>query len=443
MVDSTDRPLISRRTLLSRGVGLAAGALAAGPLVSACGSTASSTKSGLEIGVLYASGSPFFDAYKRAGDKVAKDGTSVKYTFANTEARPKLELRWKNGNPPDIDYVFNSGDRTSLHYASEGKLMDLTSKMQSTSWGDGKNWDAALLPAFQHFAQYQGKYFMAPESAVVMGVYYNGKLFDSMGLQPPTTWAELTTTIQAIRKKGVSPVAVTGTFEPYMGLWWDHLLLREIGEAAVMDVAFNGKKLADQPGALEAANKLAAMVRDKAFLDGFAGTDFTAAQAAFFQGKAAMILMGSWLQGEMKASIPAGFDLRVTPFPTVEGGQGDQQGLFGTLLGPSVWAKTKNATAAVDYLKFSDAKDEQSQRVKDLGIVSPYQSVPTPTGITGTDKLLQQATSGKVTYYYYGISQDTQRSPAWYKPVAQLFLGKISAQQLISTIDSNLAGIHS
>lgn len=443
MAEPTDRPLISRRALLARGAWLGAGVLAAGPL-SACGSTAASKNSALEIGVLYESGSPFYNAYKRVGDQVVKQdkGTKVTYTFANTAARPKLQLRWKNGNPPDIDYVFNSGDGTSLHYASDGQLMDLTSKMQSTSWGDGKTWDSALLPAFRHFAQYQGKYYMAPESAVVMGVYYNGKMFDSMGLTPPATWSDLTSTIQTIRAKGTSPIAVTGTFQPYMGLWWDHLLLREIGEQAVMDIAFSGKKLADQPGALDAANKLAGMVADKAFLDGFSGIDFTAAQAAFFQGKAAMILMGSWLQGEMKDSIPADFDLRMTPFPTIDGGKGDPNGLFGTLLGPSVWAKTKNATAAVDYLKLSDTKEEQTQRVKDLGVLSPFDSVPTPSGVKGMDKLLQQATSGKVTYYYYGISQDTQRSPAWYGPVAQLFLGKISAQQLITQIDSNLAGIH-
>lgn len=434
---------ISRRELLARGALLGGSALVAGPLLAACGSSASGSNDSVEVGVLYQAGAPYYNAYQRVGDELKKNhkGTKVTYTFANTAARPKLQLRWKKGDPPSLDYVFNSSDRTSIHYVTDGELFDLTPAMTSTQWEGGTTWADAVLPAFRHFAQYQGKYYVAPDEAVVLGLFYNGKLFDQWGLQPPTTWDELMTTAKTIRSKGVSPIAVTGTFQPYMGMWWDHLLLREIGANAVMDVAWNGKKLADQPGALEAAKKLEALVSAKGFLDGFSGIDFTAAQASFFQGKAAMILMGSWLQGEMKASIPKDFDLRVAPFPSVDGGQGDQEGLFGTLLGMSVAKKAKSTDLAVEYVKLSDAKDEQTQRVKDLGIVSPYEGVPTPAGVQGMDDLLNRAKSGTVTYYYYGISQDTQRSTAWYGPVSTLFLGKTSPQELISQIDSKLAGV--
>ena len=89
----------------------------------------------------------------------------------------------------------------------------------------------------------------------------------------------------------------------------------------------------------------------------------------------------------------------------------------------------------------SSAYAQQTQRVKDLGIVSPYQGVPTPAGVAGMDDLLQRTTTGTVTYYYYGISQDPQRTKAWYGPVANLFLGKTSATELIKAIDSNLAGV--
>lgn len=435
---------ITRRELLARGALLGGGALVAGPLLASCGSSAGGGgKNSLEVGVLYQAGAPYYKAYQRVGDEIKKDhkGAKVTYTFANTAARPKLQLRWKKGNPPTLDYVFNSADRTSLHYVTDGELVDLTSHMSSAQWGDGKSWSDAILPAFRHFAQYQDKYYMAPDEAVVLGLFYNGKLFDQWGLKPPTTWDELVDTCKTIRGKKVSPIAVTGTFQPYLGMWWDHLLLREIGAQAVMDVAWNGKKLADQPGALEAAKKLESLVSAKAFLDGFSGIDFTAAQASFFQGKAAMILMGSWLQGEMKASIPADFDLRVAPFPTVPGGSGDQEGLFGTMLGMSVAKKAKGADLGVEYLKLSDAKAEQTQRVKDLGIVSPYEGVPTPAGVSGLDDLLQRATTGTVTYYYYGISQDPKRTKAWYGPVTNLALGKSSATELISSIDSKLAGI--
>src|SRR5207249_3001541 len=112
---------ISRRELLARGALLGGGALVAGPLLASCGSSAGGGKGSLEIGVLYQAGAPYYKAYQRVGDEIKKNhkGTKVTYTFANTAARPKLQLRWKKGNPPTLDYVFNSADRTSLHYVTD------------------------------------------------------------------------------------------------------------------------------------------------------------------------------------------------------------------------------------------------------------------------------------------------------------------------------------
>jgi raffinose/stachyose/melibiose transport system substrate-binding protein len=443
MAREAQHSLITRRDLLGRSAVLAAGVFGGGSLLAACGESATSQGGGsgtIEVGVLYQQGSPFYDAYSRVAGQVEDDhGVSVDLVFANTEARPKLQLRWRNDNPPDVDYVFNSGDRTSHHYVTDGQLLDLTSRMQDAEWDGGTSWADAILPAFRTFCQHDGKYYMAPESAVAVGLFYNGQLFDDLGIEPPATWDDLLSVCETIRGEGISPIAVTGTFQPYMGMWWDYLLLRGIGPDAVMDVAYGDARLADNPGFLVAATHLASLVESEGFLDGFEGIDFTAAQASFFQGDAAMILMGSWLQGEMKASIPEDFDLRVASFPTVDGGTGDQEGFFGTALGESVWSETEEADAAVEYLRLTGAKDEQTQRVEDLGVVSPYVGVPGPPGVTGMAELLAVAESSPVTYYYYGISLDEKLTEAWYGPVAKLFLGDASPEDMVGEIDDNLA----
>jgi raffinose/stachyose/melibiose transport system substrate-binding protein len=442
MAREIQHSLVTRRELLGRSALLAAGVFGGGPLLAACGESASSqgaSGSTIEVGVLYEAGSPFYEAYQRVADQVECDNdVSVDLIFANTEARPKLQLRWRQDNPPDVDYVFNSGDRTSLHYVTDGQLLDLTSQMQDAEWDGGTSWADAILPAFRKFCQLDGKYYMSPESAVAVGLFYNGKLFDDKGFDPPATWSDLMDISESFRADGISPIAVTGTFQPYMGMWWDYLLLRQIGPDAVMDVAYGDAKLADNPGFLTSANDLADLVEAEGFLDGFEGTDFTAAQASFFQGDAAMILMGSWLQGEMKASIPDDFDLRVASFPTVDGGTGDQAGFFGTALGESVWSESEQPDAAVDYLRLTGAKDEQTQRVEDLGIVSPYTGIPGPPGVDGMAELLAVAESSPVTYYYYGISLDEKLTSAWYGPVAKLFLGDASPEDMVAEIDSNL-----
>src|SRR5690606_17800013 len=109
MAREVQRSVLTRRALLSRSAALAAGVFGGGSLLSACGESATSQggdAGAIEVGVLYKSGSPFYEAYSRVAEQVEDiHGVSVEMTFANTEARPKLQLRWRNGSPPDVDYV--------------------------------------------------------------------------------------------------------------------------------------------------------------------------------------------------------------------------------------------------------------------------------------------------------------------------------------------------
>lgn len=397
----------------------------------------------LEVGVLWPQGSDNFKAVQRVGDELAQQypGTQLTYTFSNTKARPQIELRWKSGDPLDVDNIFNSANRNSLHWVQEGQLLNLTNTLKNTIRPDygGKTWEDSIIPLFRSFAQYNGQYYAVPDQAVVIGLFYNKKMFEQYGLKPPATWDDLLKVAAALKAKGVDPIAVTGTNNGYMGMWWDYLLEREVGTQAVMDVAWGNKKAADNPGFLRAAQKLQQLIDDGDFLHGFQGTDFTAAQSQFFQGKTGMILMGSWLVGEMKQSIPKDFEVGFAPFPTVPDGQGDQKGLFGTVFQWSVAAKSKNPGLAIEYLKLTTSKEEQTKRAHDLGFISPYVGVPTPDTVPGLDSVLKDAGNASFTYYYYGIIFDKQRSDAWYVPVSQLFFKKINAQQMVQEIDANLA----
>lgn len=74
----------------------------------------------------------------------------------------------------------------------------------------------------------------------------------------------------------MDPIAVTGLFEPYMGMWSDHLWLRTVGYDKARAVLSEGKgHITENPGFLQGL-KMLQDLRDKgAFLKGFEGTDFT------------------------------------------------------------------------------------------------------------------------------------------------------------------------
>jgi N-acetylglucosamine transport system substrate-binding protein len=89
------------------------------------------------------------------------------------------------------------------------------------------------------------------------------------------------------------------------------------------------------------------------FLPGSEGLSNTESQTEWLRGKAAFVPVGSWLENEMKGSIPDGFNMRVGPTPSLGSGdkvpfEGVQSGAGEDFIVPS---KGKNVQAGKEYLR--------------------------------------------------------------------------------------------
>ena len=401
----------------------------------------------LEVGVLWEEGSPSFTFVKAIGDSMEKDfpGTKITYTFNNTAARPAIEARMLAGDPLDIDFIFEGMDPNSYEWVTKGNLLDLTSAM-TTPRADGTAWKDDFNPLFLPSMMYKDKYYGASEQVFIWLLHYNKQLFDKWGLQPPTTWDELLQLCDKIKKngEGVAPIAVTGQYNGYVGMWYDSLVQRYVGTPKVMEYLFGdtNMKLTDDPGFLKAAQEMKKLKDSGYLIDGWEATDFTTTQVYFFQGKAAMILMGSWLVSEMKDSIPAGFQLAVAPFPTIAGGNGRQDAIFGRALSWSVPAKSKNPELAIEFLRRFTSKETSTKRASELGAVSPLLGVPAPSGVIGIDKVLDNAKTAEFILYDYGVgAAKFGLQAAWYDPMVEMWLGKLTPEQMLTKIDANLTSI--
>jgi raffinose/stachyose/melibiose transport system substrate-binding protein len=183
--------------------------------------------------------------------------------------------------------------------------------------------------------------------------------------------------------------------------------------------------------------------KDNGYLiDGWEGTDFTTNQVYFFQGKAAMILMGSWLATEMKDSIPEGFQLAVAPFPTVADGKGKQDAIFGRALSWNVPAKTDVPDLAVEFLRRFTSNETAQKRVNELDAVSPNLGVTPPPGIIGIDQVLQNAKTAEFILYNYGVNTAKYGlAAAWYDPIVEMWKGNLTPEQALAKIDENMASV--
>lgn len=410
----------------------------------------------LEVGVFYEEG-PWFDHAKAIGDSLVTDypGTEITYTFANTASDSARALRWQNGDPLDVDTGrWSNQAPPTWDWVDNGFVLDLTDTVNEPL-ADDESWADTFTAGAQSFAidsraetETDGAWWGVPFELVLMLVHYNVDIFEQLGVEPATTWAEFETLCATIteagQEQGIRPVAVSGPTNVYCGHWWDRLAQRIAGREAVEAVVYGDARLADDPNFLLAAQEMAKLPQNGWLMEGYEGADFTTAQALFFQGKAAMIHMGSWLAAEMADVIPEGFRLGVFEFPAYEGGAGDQGALFGTGQMWSIANPEKstshevNVPLAVEYVKRWTSRERQTERAEQLRMIPSVTEVAPPSGTVGMPEVVEGSADNEVIIYYYGIHWDTALTEAWYSPVQAVFLGQFGPEEMIAQIDSNL-----
>lgn len=127
----------------------------------------------------------------------------------------KLLAALKAGNPPTIAQI-------EVHsmplFASTGRLMDLTSFVNSSKVDKPSNFLQGMMAS----TQYQGKYYAVPFNRSVPVFFYNETMFKQAGItNPPTTWAEVAADAQKLTH-GSGKSKVYG-FEPLVDWWpWEY-----------------------------------------------------------------------------------------------------------------------------------------------------------------------------------------------------------------------------
>ena len=399
----------------------------------------------VEVVSFYPEGAPDYNniqAINRSFEATHR-GIKTKTTFGGGQSAPNIVARWRAGNPPEVNVGFFGQGSEGTSYATSGQLYDLTSAMNqnlpaSHGYGSNVKWKDAMLPAVKPFVTLNNKYWAVPSEITAITFFYNRALFQRAGVTPPKTWDQFVAVCKKLKARGIAPLTVTGTFNGYMQLYLDYLLARRAGVAPVLNAIAGKRTFASIPGVSIAATQLATLIKNGYILQGFQATDFTAAQLNFFQGRAAMILMGTWLEGEMKESIPSGFQLGTFPFPTVPNGKGNGV-VFGAVNARTVAAKSENPRLGVEWLRYTARKDIQRARIKFLQYISPYKGVKTDPKYA----LLQQSFEGgrgSFAVSYFGLFGQTKAvRDAYQVPVAELFFGKLNGQQMVKKISLGLA----
>lgn len=243
-------------------------------------------------------------------------------------------------NAPDIYFEW-VGSRLETRYA-DGFAADLTSYVD-----DGPLTGLLSEDAYAS-ATVDGKIVMVPHIADVSNVlWFNQEIFDEQGLTPPTTWEELLDTCDALSAAGIVPIASGNKDLWAAGNWLGHLVSRVVGED-VYDSALKGETSFDTPEWVEAFGYVEELAEHKCVNDSANAIDDNEGAQLFFQGKAAMHAIGSWL---VSWAIDEAPDLQFdfVNLPEMPGA-GDQQSVIGVVTGYVVNAKSTKVEKAAEFL---------------------------------------------------------------------------------------------
>jgi len=343
----------------------------------------------------------------------------------NDAYKSKMTALTASGKLPDVFHTWGGG--VLKQQIDAGLVEDLTDRTKP--WADG------LLPVAKQPYLIDDKVYGIPFDIGMIGFWYNKALFKQAGIsEPPTTWGDFLDTVNRLKARNITPLALAGK-ETWTGMYyWAYLAMRTAGIDALQkadeDKDFTGA------GFVEAGQHFKDLVQLKPFQKGFLGAAYstpTGQAATVGNGKAAMELMGQWAPVvEADAGKGLGADLGFFPFPAVEGGKGVITEVFG---GGGGHALRKGAPqAAVDFLKFFASETSDLELVKKTGVLpvvpAAVSALSDPntkavqaqlTGATGFQLYLDQA-------YAPAVGQEVNDS------VAALIAGSKSPEQVAQSI---------
>ncbi|MHB8635513.1 MAG: extracellular solute-binding protein [Fimbriimonadaceae bacterium] len=308
-------------------------------------------KGGYDID-FYAAAAKEFNA-KNPGVNVTVDG--------DPRVWEKIRPRLVAGSPPSLMLPGWGLDQWAA--AEEGQLMLLDTALASPAYDGKGTWGDSFDPKLLKLGQLDGKQYVLPYYFNVWGMWYDPGLFAKHGWTPPKTYADLLALSAKIKAAGIAPITFQGKYPYYMVEGMLLPWVQDIGGIKALNDLQNLEPGAwKAPPMLKAAGMIAEL-RDKGYFEaGAVGLSHTESQTDFLNGKAAMIPCGTWLDSEMKKTMPPGAQLQFMVTPAAAG-TGEPTAVPIDIEPWMIPTAGKNPNGAVAFFKYMTSVDKAKQFV--------------------------------------------------------------------------------
>jgi multiple sugar transport system substrate-binding protein len=318
----------------------------------------------------------------------AHPGTDVKVSFIDEEAYKVQLPGWLTTVAPDI-VNWHDGERMA-YYAKRGLFEDLSGDWAKNGWDD-------MYASTKEASSYEGKQYAAPTVYYSWGMFYRKDLFQKAGIaSEPTTWDAFLEDCKKLKAAGVTPIVVAGRDAWTLAGWFDYLDLRLNGNAFHQKLMAGDVPYTD-PRVKKVYTTWKQLLDNGYFIDNSLSYNLDAAQPFLFQGKAAMMLMGTFISAGFPDNVKAQMGYFRFPIidpnvPTAEDGPVESLHI------PSV---AKNKADAHEFLKFVETPAIGAQLAEGLGSLSANSKSPPPTDpISRIGFQILSTTRGGIAQFY-------------------------------------------
>jgi raffinose/stachyose/melibiose transport system substrate-binding protein len=377
---------------------------------------------------------------KKLASDYAKDHPGFSLNLITTPDRPsyiqKLETLAAANKLPEL---FDT-DATPFaqQLAKQGKMLDAEKLLKTLNVYDSYR-PAAL--DYQRFDD--GSLYMIPFQFELEFIWYNKALLQKAGVSVPKSLDDIPAMCTALRKAGVTPIAIDGQDQWPLERYVAYQPFRAAGPDFVQKLKKGEAKFSD-PAGQKTVQWMAALGKANCFQDGFSSQGYSDAQNQFTSGKAAMYNIGTWELPSLatdKLNPAVRQDIDFTTLPVTEGSvTAANEYVSPSGIGMAVNAKTYDPLVS-DFLKFALAKYPSQYAA--TGALSPTTDVQTAIPANATPlykKAIEKAgdLGGK-----QAMPWDTQLDPTTNGRLQQelvlLVQGDITPEQFTSTMDSTVA----
>jgi N-acetylglucosamine transport system substrate-binding protein len=280
----------------------------------------------------------------------------------------KLKPRLLRGDPPDVVVE----QRLPMWLLiTNNKLMPFNAVLEQPAFGMEDRWQDLFIPGTLTRFSSDGKIWAVPMALGAWACWYDARLFRRHGWEVPATWDAFEQLCDKIQGTGIAPLAFQGKYPIYS--WWTYISLvqRCGGLAGLNRINALEPGAFSHPDAVQAAALVQRMAQ-RYFQPGAMAMTHTDSQLQFINNQAAMIFCGVWLENEMKASTPPGFEMRCFNVPAVSGGKGNPR-MFNGSGGEYVFipADGRYPEQAFEFARYMISPVNAPEMGRSIGVISP------------------------------------------------------------------------